>query len=311
MNLKRIIGAFKKVAENPAKLFVYFSALRISRIVPDSLYLKLLFRGHMRQKLDLEHPMTYNQKLQWLKLYYRPKILTTLVDKYAVRSFISEKIGEQYLIPLVGVWDSVAEIDFNTLPNQFVLKPTQTSGDVIVCIDKNSLDFKSVKQKLNKWLKREYFWLHREWPYKNVPPRIIAEKYMVDESGYELKDYKFFCFDGEVKAMFVAKDRNVPGEETKFDFYDEDFNLLPIKNGHENSENPISKPESYEKMLAIARVLSKGFPHVRVDLYDINGQIYFGEMTFYHWSGFVPFEPEEWDSIWGSYIKLPTKPVIE
>jgi hypothetical protein len=157
------------------------------------------------------------------------------------------------------------------------------------------------------WLKREYFWLHREWPYKDVPARIIAEQYMVDESGYELKDYKFFCFDGEVKAMFVAKDRNVPGEETKFDFYDEDFNLLPLKNGHDNSKDPIKKPDSYDEMIRLARILSKGFPHVRVDLYDINGKIYFGELTFYHWSGFVPFEPEEWDYIWGSYIKLTSK----
>lgn len=270
----------------------------------DKKYLKILFRYLMKKECDFDNPQTYNEKLQWLKVYDRKPLYTQLVDKYEVRKFVTERIGEEYLIPCLGVWDHFNEIDFDKLPDQFVLKCTHDSGGLVICKEKNKLDKAKAKKKIDHCLRRNYFPNHREWPYKDVKPRIIAEQYTVDESGYELRDYKFFCFDGEPKAMFIAKDRGI---DTKFDFFDTDFHHLPFTNGHPNADTEIKKPVNYEEMLRIAGILSKGIPHVRVDLYNVNGKILFGEMTFFHWSGLVPFKPEKWDYIFGSWIKLPEK----
>ena len=205
------------------------------------------------------------------------------------------------------MWDNFDDIDFDKLPDQFVLKCTHDSGGLVICRDKNKLDKDEAKKKIEKSLERNYYLSGREWPYKNVKRRIIAEKYMVDESGYELKDYKFFCFNGKVKSLFIARDRSKQGEETKFDFFDENFNHLPFTNGHPNSEQSYFKPGKFDEMKQLAEILSKEIPHVRVDFYNINGQIYFGELTFYHWSGMVPFVPEEWDYTFGNWIDLPKK----
>lgn len=271
----------------------------------DEKYLKLLYRVNIGKKLNLENPQTYNEKLQWLKINDRKDIYTEMVDKHLVKDYVKKIIGEEYIIPTLGVWDSFDEINFEKLPEQFVLKCTHDSGGLIICTDKNKLDKVKAKKKLEKCLKINYYKRFREWPYKNVKPRIIAEKYMVDESGTELKDYKFFCFDGKVKAMFIATDRSDPNTETKFDFFDRDFNHLPFINGHPNSDKKIKKPESFEKMIELAEKLSVGMPQVRIDFYDIYGQVYFGEITFFHWSGTKPFEPEEWDYTFGSWIELP------
>lgn len=273
----------------------------------DKKYLEILYRYLMGKKCDFENPQTYSEKLQWLKIYDRKPLYTQLVDKYEVRKFIEERVGEEYLIPCLGVWDYFDEIDFDKLPNQFVLKCTHDSGGLIICQDKSKLDKRKAKKKIEHCLKRNYFLNHREWPYKNVKPRIVAEQYMVDESGYELKDYKFFCFDGVPKAMFIASDRGVAGEETKFDFFDMDFQHLPFINGHPNANKKIACPKSFDEMKRLAAILSKGFPQARIDFYDINGSVYFGEITFYHWSGLVPFEPDEWDYTFGSWISLPQK----
>ena len=270
----------------------------------DKAYLKLMFKVRLGKKLNLKNPKSYNEKLQWLKLYDRNPEYVKIVDKFDVKTIIEQKIGEQYIIPTLGVWDSFDEIDFDTLPNQFVLKCTHDSGGLVISKDKTTLDKVKAKEKIESSLKTNYFWHGREWPYKNLKPRIIAEKYMVDESGYELKDYKFFCFDGKVKALFIAKDRQKEGEETKFDFFDENFNHLPFTNGHPNSTPPFFKPDKFKEMKEIAEKLSAGFAHIRVDLYNINGQIYFGELTLFHWSGMTPFEPEEWDYKFGSWIDL-------
>lgn len=278
---------------------------RLSFLFPDKLYLKMLFRLRMGYKLNLDNPQTFSEKLQWLKLYNRKPEHTRMVDKYEAKRYVADIIGEEYIIPTFGVWDSVDDIDFDALPNQFVLKCTHDSGGIVICKDKSSLDIKSAKQTLHKGLKRNFYSRNREWPYKNVTPRIIAEKYMVDESGYELKDYKFFCFDGEPKAMFIATDRGVEGVETKFDFFDMDFNHLPFTNGHPNATKPISKPIGFEEMKRLAGILSQGHPHVRIDFYDIYGKIYFGEITFFHWSGTKPFNPINWDYKFGDWIKLP------
>ncbi len=300
MTLKRLIWKLQHPKSILQSLLVY-----TARSTPDKLYLKWLFRVRVGYKLDLNNPKTFNEKLQWLKLYNRKPEYTQMVDKVEAKKYVENLIGEEYIIPTLGVYNSVDEIDFDKLPNQFVLKCTHDSGGVVICSDKNKLNIIAAKKKLRQGLRCHYYYQNREYPYKNVKPRIIAEKYMVDESGYELKDYKFFCFNGEPKALFIATDRGSATEETKFDFFDMDFKHLPFTNGHPNSTKPINKPIGFDKMKELAAKLSQGEPHLRVDFYDINGQIYFGELTFFHWSGMMAFEPEEWDYKFGEWIKLP------
>ena len=278
---------------------------QLARYVSDENYVKWKYYLNFRKKLHLDNPQTYNEKLQWLKLHDKHDEYTQMVDKYEAKKYVASIIGEEYLIPTYGVYNSFEEIDFASLPQQFVLKCTHNSGGVFVCKDKAVFDIKGARKQVNKWLKKNPYWKNREYPYKNVKPRIIIEQYMEDESGYELKDYKFFCFDGKAKYIFVASDRGKDDEETKFDFYDIEWNLLPFTNGHPNSNKKMKKPENYDKMVDISERLSKGIPHVRVDLYNINGRIYFGELTFFHWSGLVPFVPPKWDVIFGDSLVLP------
>lgn len=273
----------------------------------DEKYLKRKYKAYIGKELDLENPQTFNEKLQWLKLYDRKPIYTTMVDKYAVKQYVAEQIGEEYIIPTLGVWDRFDDIDFDALPDQFVLKCTHDSGGLVICRDKSKLDKVAAKAKIEKFLKREYFWRQREWPYKNVKPRIIAEQYMEDSKTAELRDYKFFCFNGAVKALFVATERQKAGEEVKFDFFDPDFNRLPFRQGHPNAKTTPEKPVRLEEMKRLAEALSKGIPHVRVDFYEVDGRVYFGELTFSHFAGLVAFEPEEWDYTFGSWIQLPEK----
>lgn len=275
-----------------------------ARIIPDKLFLRVQFRLVMGYWMDFQNPKTYNEKLQWLKLYDRNPSYSRMVDKYEAKEYVSGIIGPEHIIPTIGVWDSVDEIDFSQLPSSFVLKCTHDSGGIVICRDKSKLDIDSAKRKLRKALKINYYYQNREWPYLNVKPRIIAEQFMVDESGFELKDYKWFCFHGEPKALFIASDRMTPGEETKFDFFDMDYNHLPFTNGHPNAKELPQKPQSFEEMKELSRRLSKGIPHVRVDFYDINGHVYFGELTFYHWSGIVPFNPPKWDKTFGDWLHL-------
>ena len=290
---------------------VFYGIVAIGRALPDkiwadALYLKLLFRYKMKKKLNLSNPETYSEKLQWLKLYDRRAEYTRMVDKFEAKKYVAGRIGEEYIIPTLGVWNSFDEIDFDSLPDQFVLKCTHDSGGLVICTDKSKLDMEKARKQINHALRRKYYLNTREWPYKDVKPRIIAEKYMVDESGYELKDYKFFCFDGKVRAMFIATDRSAD-TETCFDFYDCDFNHLPFINGHPNAQREIPKPQGFEEMIRLAGKLGKAMPQSRIDFYNINGKIYFGEITFFHWSGLMPFRPEEWDKMFGSWIELPQK----
>ena len=277
----------------------------VKRLLPDKLYLNLIYYRLFGKFINFQDPQTFNEKLQWLKLHDRKPIYTTMVDKYAVKDYVASIIGSDYIIPTLGVWDRFDEIDFESLPKQFVLKCTHDSGGLVIVKDKDKLDVKIAKKKINKSLKRNYYWMGREWPYKDVKPRIIAEPYLEDTKTAELRDYKFFCFDGVAKALFIATDRQNVGEDTKFDFYDMDFRHLDIKNGHDNAGIPPAKPETFEKMKHYAEILSQNIPHLRVDFYEVNGKTYFGELTFSHWSGFVPFEPKKWDEIFGSWIKLP------
>ncbi len=275
----------------------------------DETYLRMVFRIKMRKRLNLENPQTYNEKLQWIKLYDRQPQYTKMVDKYEVKKYVADVIGEEYIIPTLGVWDKADDINFDKLPNQFVLKCTHDSGSFIICTDKCKLNYQNTRNKLNSCLRNNSYWGTREWPYKKVKPRIIAEKYMEDETG-ELRDFKFFCFDGKMKALFIATDRSNPKVETKFDFFDEEFNHLPFTNGHPNALTCVPKPDGFEEMKKVAEKLSQGIPQSRIDLYNINGKIYFGEITFFHWSGLTPFVPEEWDYTFGSWIKLPQKKII-
>lgn len=464
MQIKNI----KKFITDPVSRFHILNSRGFYKNMSDEQFLKKAFKIRMGYELDLDNPKTFNEKLQWLKLNDRNPEYSKLVDKYEVRNYVKEMIGEEYLVPLVGgPWDSFEEIDFAALPNQFVLKCTHDSGGLVICRDKSTLDIEKVKNKINRSLKRNYYYHMREWPYKGVKPRIIAEKYMEDsqnkvlpvykifcfngepkiiqtiqndkqanesidyfsiewelldlkqnypnsktpypkpqhldvmleiaktlskekaflrvdlylenqeikfsentfysDSGLEryhpeiwdkrmgewlvlpsrggyrivvgdtailvkisennnlniiknaegiiseikdgsigqLTDYKFFAFDGVVKAMFIATDRSLDEEETKFDFFDTEFNHLPFTNGHPNSDKILEKPKNFELMLKLTSKLSKGIPSARIDFYEVNGSIYFGEITLFHWSGLTKFEPQIWDEIFGSWIKLP------
>lgn len=278
---------------------------RIDLLLPDKLYLQMIYRRAFNKKLNLENPKTFNEKLQWLKLYDRRPEYTTMVDKYAVKDYVANIIGEECIIPTLGVWNRLEDIDWDALPDQFVLKCTHDSGGLVICRDKSKLDKKAALEKLRRSLKRNYYKAGREWPYKNVPRRVLAEKYMEDATIGDLPDYKFFCFDGEVKALFIGTDRGTG--DVKFDYFDADFNHLDLIQEHPMSGRDLPKPQHFEKMKELASKLSGGVPQVRVDFYNINGSIYFGELTLFHHGGVVPFHPETWDHKFGSWITLPQK----
>lgn len=296
----------KKILKNPKLLFLTLGQRGVLNWMSDERYIKIAFKILVGKPLNLENPRTFNEKLQWIKIHDRRPEYTMMVDKYAVKEFVAKKIGEKYVIPTLGVWNHFDDIDFDLLPNQFVLKCTHDSGGLVICKDKKQLDKVKAKKKIEECLKHNFYYGQREWPYKDVSHRIIAEEYKEDKKTKELRDYKFFAFDGEVKAMFIATDRGSK-EETKFDFFDTDFKHLPFTNGHSNADKCPEKPLCFEEMKDLAEKLSKGIPQVRVDFYEVNGKVYFGEMTFFHWSGFKPFEPEKWDEIFGSWINLPDK----
>ena len=269
----------------------------------DETYLKILFELKLGYPLNLKRPRTYNEKLQWLKLNDMHPEYAQLVDKIEAKLFVEQKIGSKYVIPTLGTWNHVEDIDWESLPDRFVIKCTNDSGGIVVCKDKSKLDISKAQAKLKKGWGDNYYKKNKEYPYRNLTPRIIAEEYLEDESGFELKDYKFFCFDGEPRFLFVATGRQQ--NDTRFDFFDLEWNHLPVLNGHPNADHPIPMPVNFSEMIEVARKLSQDIPHVRVDLYNVNGNIYFGELTFFHWSGMTPFEPREWDYKFGEYIKLP------
>lgn len=271
----------------------------------DEAYLKLVYRWRTGKKLNLENPVTFNEKLQWLKLYDRKPEYTMMADKYAVRKYIADTIGEEYLIPLLGVWEDPDEIDFDALPDQFVLKCNHNSATgLCICKDKSKLDIEKVKKELRKGLKENYFWGGREWQYKDIPRKIICEKYMDDGSGDALQDYKFFCFNGVPKLMYVTKEASTdPG----VDFFDMDFNFIPLKMGWPNFCERTEKPKNFALMKEISAQLSKNIPILRVDFFEINGILYVGELTFFHSSGFDPITPNEYDIWMGNEIILPTQ----
>lgn len=274
----------------------------VFNFMSDEMYLKFMFKLRMHRKLDLENPQYFNDKIQWMKLYNRNSEYTTIVDKYAVKQYVAKIIGNQYIIPTIGMWEKFDDIDFEKLPNRFVLKCTHDSGGLVICKDKTKFDIEQARKKINKCLKRNYYWMGREWPYKNVPHRIIAEQYMADD----LRDYKLFCFNGIPRMTLVCSERFTK-DGLKEDFYDEAWNHLNIQRPtHGNAILPIQCPKQYELMKKLATKLSEKMPFARIDFYELNERLYFGEITFYPASGFEGFQPEEWDLRLGKWIKLPT-----
>lgn len=302
-------NTIKRWIENPWTIANSLAKRGWLNSLSDRAYLSIMYRAAFGKKLNWRDPRTYNEKLQWLKLHDRNPRYCTMVDKFEAKQYAAEKIGPAYIVPaLGGPWDSFDEIDFDSLPDQFVLKTTHDCGGVVICKDKASFDVQSARQFIERHLKRKYYLHCREWVYKDIKPRIFAEKYLSDLEMDDLKDYKFFCFNGVPKLMFIASERQSQDQETKFDFFDMDFNHLPIVNGHPNSPHPIACPVNFERMKELAAILSEGVPQLRVDFYESNGKLYLGELTFFHWGGFVPFEPEEWDETLGSWIELPDMP---
>lgn len=298
--LKLLFNKIKKAIRNP-KLVILNT--KISRFLSDEIFLSLAFQNSIGKTLNLLNPQTFNEKIQWLKLYDRNPLYTTLVDKYEVREYIGRTIGDQYLVPLLGIYDNVEEIDLSKLPNKFVLKCTHDSGTVIICRDKKIFDFFAAKNELKCAQKKQFYYNGREWPYKNIKPRIICEELLINDSQDDLVDYKILCFNGVPKCLFLCLDRRSESG-LKVDFYDLDWNPLPFERHYPRSGKIIEKPACFNEMLDLSRKLSKDIPFVRVDFYIVNNQIKFGELTFFPGSGFEEFTPESYDYLLGSWIDL-------
>lgn len=291
----------KKVIKKPSLIILKLMNTRIFNLCPDKLYIKLKYRLIMGKKLDLVNPKTYNEKLQWLKLYDRNPLYSKLVDKYEVRKYIKQKIGEEYLIPLIEIYDSFDEIDFNKLPEKFVLKCTHDSGSVVVCNDKNLIEINEIEKNIKKALGINFYYYGREWPYKNVKPRIVCEK-MLDS---KIIDYKIFCFNGKPKFLYVGQGL-VSDHSLKIDFYDLEWNVMDFKRSdYDSFEKKLDKPVRFDEMIKIAEELSENIPFVRIDLYEVDSKIYFSEFTFTPAGGYLPFEPIEYDKKIGELLQLP------
>ena len=275
----------------------------------DRLYLRILYFLKTGQSLNLRNPEGYREKIQWLKLYNRSPRYTVLVDKHLVKDVVARTIGADHIIPTIAVWDDPDQVDFDVLPDQFVIKCNHNSHlGLCICSDKNTFDTKRARKRLWEGYQDNYYKRSREWAYKNVPRKIIAEHFLCDGTGMEnsgvLTDYKWFCFNGRAKMMYVSQDI---AEDPRTDFFDMDFNRLPLQMQDKGADETPQKPAFFEEMRVAAEKLSEGIPFVRVDFYVANGNYWFGEMTFYPSSGLAPIRPAEWDGIIGSWIQLPDK----
>ncbi len=284
------------------QLLIFLKRMKIEWIVPDNIYLRMRYRLVFNRKLNIKNPTLYNEKIQWLKLNDHNPLYTKLVDKYEVKEYIRKALGEEYVIPTIGIWNSFEEIDFSKLPDQFVIKCTHDSASVVICKDKENFDIENAKRKIEKALKQNYYLFGREWAYKNVVPRIIIEKYMVDESGEELKDYKIYTFGGIPRLVQVDYARFT---NHKRNIYDIQWNEMDVIFEYPtDSDVKFSKPKKLELMLEMAQKLAKDIPHVRIDFYSINEKIYFGEMTFYPECGFGKIRPIHFEYEMGNWIRL-------
>ena len=294
--MRRLCKAFLR---NLSKSFV-------TKIIPDRFYIQLMFRFHFGRFADLKAPKTFSEKLQWLKLYDRKEIYTTMVDKYRVKEYVANLIGEEHVVPTLGVWNNAKQIDFNNLPDQFVLKTNNDSGGMVICRDKSFINQKEAIKKLNKHLKRNGYWYGREWPYKKVKPVVFAEQYMEDQESAKvsrnLNVYKIFTINGKPILIQTIQNDKKPNET--IDYFDCEWNLLQMRQNFPNSEHPLPKPKTLDTMLMLAGKLANGFVNLRVDFYEVNGQVFFSEFTFFSDSGFTRFDPPEWDFKLGEWLHL-------
>lgn len=298
-----IVKKISRVIKEPAKIIVFLNNHGFYWLFSDKRYLKILFKYRLKKSLDLKAPKTFNEKMQWLKLNNRKKAYINLVDKYEVKQIISSQLGEEYVIPTIGVWKKFDEIDFELLPEQFVLKSTHDSGGLVICKDKRSFDYLKAKVKIEKSLRRNYYWHGREWPYRYVEPRIIAEPFLFDPKKPEAKSllvYKFMCFGGVPRIVQTIQNDKTPYET--IDYFDVEWNLLDLRQNFPNSEKPLCRPHSFSKMLELATILSQGQPFLRVDFYEIDEKPIFSELTFFSDSGTASFNPTTWDQKLGDWI---------
>lgn len=275
---------------------------KTARLWPDKLYLEIVYYVKFGKSLDLKNPKSFNEKMNWLKLYDRNPLYVKLADKYEVKNYVREKIGDKYVVPCYGVWTRFEDIDFDKLPNSFVLKATHDSGGAYICKDKAPLDKEKAKKKMEYALKNNFFYVSREWPYKEIPHRIIADKFLDDGREGELQDYKFWCFNGKPSVFYMTN----KGEKIYENFYDMDFKPMHISHGFPRKSPEYNKPSLFEQMKSLASILSQDIPFVRVDFFVVDNNIYFGEFTFYDWAGLRPFENDNTDIQLGNLLKLPS-----
>lgn len=286
--------------------FSILSSKYFYNFLDDEVYIKRRFKSLVGYEPNLYNPQTLCEKLNWLKLYDRKEEYTNMVDKFKVKKYVADRIGEEHVIPCYGVWDSFEDIDFGLLPNQFVLKVTHDSGGFVICKDKSSFDYSQAKKKISKSLKTNYYMLNREWPYKNIKRKIIAEKYIQSLGHSDSVEYKLTCMNGEVKFITICTGvAHSEASQRKNDHFDRHYNRLPWEVVYKKSAQKVSFPPQMDKMIEYAELLSNNIPYVRIDFYIIDEQIYFGEMTFYTWGGYMKFVPEKWDTILGSWLILP------
>lgn len=294
-----------KYVKNPLLAYAWANAKHLMDFVPDETHLKLLHRAILGERLDLGNPRTFSEKLQWLKLYDRNPLYTTLVDKHAVKSWVAERIGDEHIVKTLATWHNSDDITLDDLPNRFVLKTNHDCGGVVVCKDKRTFDLPAAKRLLKRHLDRNYYYISREWPYKNVRPLVFAEEYLEDAEGGGLTDYKLYRFNNGRIVTLVCEDR-FSGNGFKKTYFDEEWRFMELHEGG-YAANPLHPaPRHFREMKEMANILADGMPFCRVDFFEANGRCYFGEMTFYAAGGFCLFDPAEWNEIFGSWIDLTT-----
>ena len=278
----------------------------VMRLLPTKLWVQIDYRFHMGKKCDLVTPQTFNEKLCWMKVYYPDSRQVLLIDKDTVRGYVADQIGSEHLITQYGVWERFDDIDFDILPKNFVLKPTHTSGDIYFCEDKSQLDRKALRKTVNRWMRRNFYHQSREWGYKCIKPRIVAQELLLEEDGGTLRDYKFMCFNGEPKCFQITQNhRN--GIGTTVNYYDMQWNPLPVRKKYSVGQGLAHPPIGFNQMVILCKTLAKPFPFVRMDFYISCGHIYFGEFTFCPGSGIERYYPDDWDLIFGNWLELPQK----
>lgn len=293
----------KDYVKNPYRIFMLLGDRGVLDRMPDEPFLKLIYRANTGKKLHLDPPVTFNEKIQWLKLHFRKPEFPAMADKYRVRAYLAKKAPNLPMIPLLGVWDDPGEIDFSALPARFVLKCTHDSGSVLICRDKECFDTDSAVKYLRARLKKNYFAPGREWPYKDAEPRVIAEEYVEDPASQVLRVYKILNFDGEPRIIQMINNDKTKNET--INYYDTDWKRLPFRQNFPNGTTDDPRPEGLATMLENAKLLADGFPFLRTDFYEVAGKVIFSEFTFFSDSGIALFDPPEWDTTLGSWITLP------